>query len=156
MEKEPVFMPADPSIAARIHQLLNPAKASKPSAEASIKASSALIDELFDPRAEKQELALALMNASGSRIVALEAGTRCVGVWSDQDGPHIRAALHVLGMDGLEVRYLDGPNVPLRYKVRKVPGEPVSLSVRAEMEQHPDAPWEVRDRLWKQKKEKTN
>jgi hypothetical protein len=52
-----------------------------------------------------------------------------------------------MGAGNLEVRYLDGNNVPLRYKVRRAEGQPPALSVLREMEAHPEAPWEVRDRL---------
>jgi len=35
----------------------------------------------------------------------------------------------------------------MRYKLRRVEGEPVPLSVLTEMEQHPAEPWKVRDRM---------
>lgn len=95
---------------------------------------------------EGQTAALALMNASGSRIVTLEDGP-VIGVWSDLDSPEIRAALRTLGIQH-PVKYLDGSDVPMKYKVRKVAGEPTPLSVLKEMEQHPE-PWVIRDQMWK-------
>ena len=67
--------------------------------------------------------ALTVVNRRGVRIMALADGVT-IGVWSDLDGPEIRAALRVLEMDQRPVRYLDGPGVPMRYKVRRVGGEP--------------------------------
>lgn len=66
--------------------------------------------------------ALAVVNRRGVRIMALADGVT-VGVWSDLDGPEIRASLRVLDMHERPVRYLDGPGVPMRYKVRRVGGE---------------------------------
>ena len=48
-----------------------------------------------------------------------------IRVWSDLDRPELREALRIFGSDGLPVRYLDGAGVPMRYKLRCVPGEPV-------------------------------
>ena len=45
-----------------------------------------------------------------------------IGIWSDLDGPEIRAALQ-------EVGYLDGPGIPPPYSTRRVAGEAVSLGV---------------------------
>lgn len=90
--------------------------------------------------------ACAVLNRAGSRIVVLETGTT-IGVWSDLDGPEVRTALRTLGLDQLPVRYLDGAGVPMRYKLRRVKGDPVSMSVLARMEQHPNEPWKVRDSI---------
>ncbi len=87
-----------------------------------------------------------VLNRTGVRILALEGGA-AIGVWIDLDGPEIRAALRTLGMGGLPVRYLDGDGVPMRYKVRRVEGDPVPMNVLAEMELHPTEPWNVRDRM---------
>jgi hypothetical protein len=97
---------------------------------------------------EQAELAhaSAVLNRTGVRIMALEGGAT-IGVWSDLHGPEIRAALSTLGLDGLPVRYLDGAGVPIRYKVRRVDGEPVPMKVLAEMERNPAEPWKVRDRM---------
>ena len=92
------------------------------------------------------ERASTVLNLAGVRIMALEAGAT-IGVWSDLDGPEIRGALKTLKMDDLPVRYLDGVGVPLRYKARRVQGEPVPMNVLAEMERHPAEPWKVRDRM---------
>jgi hypothetical protein len=101
--------------------------------------------------------------------MALEGGAT-IGVWSDLDGPEVRAALRTFGSDRLPLRYLDGAGVPMRYKVRRVDGEPVPMNVLAEMEraqadlmEAPDPmetstqskggpmeheyPWTVRDRM---------
>ncbi|MEK7750866.1 MAG: hypothetical protein AAB654_03045 [Acidobacteriota bacterium] len=63
--------------------------------------------------------ATALLNAAGVRLMRL-GGVSTVGVWSDLDGPEIRAALRTLQMDSLPVRFLDGDGIPLRYTVRRV------------------------------------
>jgi hypothetical protein len=74
-------------------------------------------------------------------------GADYVGIWSDLDGPEVRAALRTYGSHELPVRYLDGDGVPMKYKLRKVPGEPVSANVLIEMEKHPEEPWVIRDRM---------
>lgn len=87
-----------------------------------------------------------LMNRAGVRLMQID-GAATIGVWSDLDGPAIRAALHSLEMEGLTVRYLDSEGIPLGFKVRRVAGEPVPLNVLAEMERNPADPWTVRDRM---------
>jgi len=99
-----------------------------------------------EPDAAELALASAVLNRAGVRIMRLETGAT-IGVWSDLDGPELRAALHSMGADHLPIRYLDGAGVPMRYKVRRVEGEPVPMSVLAAMEQHPTEPWSVRDRM---------
>jgi hypothetical protein len=78
------------------------------------------------------------------RLMELENGTT-IGLWSDLDGPEVRAALRTFGSDRLPVRYLDGAGVPMRYKMRRVDGEPVPMNVLAAMERHKAEPWKVRD-----------
>jgi hypothetical protein len=87
-----------------------------------------------------------LLNQAGVRIMTLEDG-EAIGAWSDLDGPEIRAALRACKKGGFAVRYLDGAGIPEHYKLRRVEGEPVPLSVLREMEKCPEAPWEVRDRI---------
>jgi len=65
-----------------------------------------------------------VLNRAGVRIMRLE-GVASIGVWSDLDGPDVRRALRTLGMDRLPVRYLDGADIPMRYKLRRGKGEPV-------------------------------
>lgn len=88
--------------------------------------------------------ASSVLNLAGVRIMALEGGAT-IGVWSDLDGPAVRAALRTFGSDGLPVRYLDGTGIPMRFKARRVEGEPVPMTVLAEMERQPADPWKVRD-----------
>jgi hypothetical protein len=45
------------------------------------------------------------------------------------------------------IRYLDSGGIPPRFKRRYTPGSPVPLSVLEAMEQNPEAPWEIRDRM---------
>lgn len=103
---------------------------------------------------ETEPSSLELMRASAVLrraevcIMELEDGL-AIGVWSDLDGPEIRDALRISGSDSLVVRYLDGGGIPMSYKLRGVQGEPVPLSVLAEMERNQAEPWEVRDRLLK-------
>ena len=78
--------------------------------------------------------------------MALEGLT--VGVWSDLDCPNIRLALRTLHLHQLPILYLDGAGIPLRYKTRRVAGEPVPANVLAGMERCiGEEPWEVRDCL---------
>ena len=74
-------------------------------------------------------------------------GESTIGVWSDLYGPDTRAALLTLQNDDLPVRYLEGPGIPDQYKYRSVAGEPVPMTVLAEMERLPKMPWNVRDRM---------
>jgi hypothetical protein len=68
------------------------------------------------------------------------------GIWSDLDGPHIREALRILGDQDIPVRYLDGPGIPMRYKVRTMKGQPVPLDIVKAMESS-SKPWATRDRM---------
>ena len=60
-----------------------------------------------------------VLNATGVRIMRLDGGYT-IGIWSDLDGPETRRALYALEMDGLPIRFLDRPGIPLRYKSRRV------------------------------------
>jgi hypothetical protein len=73
------------------------------------------------PDAAELTRASAMLNRAGVRIMALEGGA-IIGVWSDLDGPGVRAALSTLGSDRAPVRYLDGSGIPMRYKLRRVEG----------------------------------
>jgi hypothetical protein len=44
-----------------------------------------------------------VLNRAGIRIMALEGGAT-IGVWSDLDGPEVRAALRTFGSDRLPLR----------------------------------------------------
>lgn len=90
--------------------------------------------------------ASAILSRAGVRLMQLD-GVTTVGIWSDLDGPEIRKALRTFGSHQLPVRYLDGADVPTRYKLRRVDGEPVPMNVLAEMQRHQDEPWKVRDRM---------
>jgi len=104
------------------------------------------------PKVEAQQSAAelgrasAVLNRAAVRFVEVE-GVTTLGVWSDLDGPGVRAALRTLGLESLSVAYLDGGSIPTRFKLRQVKGEPVPISVLAEMEQHPVDPRRVRDRI---------
>jgi hypothetical protein len=87
----------------------------------------------------------ALPNGAGCRLMRLEAGD-AIGVWFDLNSLAIRNALHILGIGELPVLYLDAPVVPLRYKLRRVTGEPVPEYVRREMERHSE-PWKVGEQM---------
>jgi hypothetical protein len=58
-----------------------------------------------DPDPAELARVSAILNRAGVRIMALEGGAT-IGVWSDLDGPEVRAALRVLGSHLLPVRYL--------------------------------------------------
>ena len=104
------------------------------------------VELLSDPDPAELAQASAVLRRAGVRIMALE-GCAAIGVWSDLDGPEVRAALRACGSDGLPVRYLDGAGIPIRYKLRRVGGEPVPMNVLAEMERHTADPWKVRDAM---------
>jgi hypothetical protein len=112
-----------------------PTKPTKPTAEPGTEP---------EPSVEELSYASAFLGQAGVRLMWLEGGD-AVGVWSDLDSPAIRTALRALGSAELPVLYLDGPNVPLRYKLRRVPGEPVPQHIREEMERSVE-PWKVRSR----------
>ena len=124
-----------------------PTKTSETDSVVSVGATSAESPETeAEPDAAELARASAVLNRGGVRIMALEGGAT-IGLWSDLDGPEVRAAIRTFGSDGMPVRYLDWAGVPMRYKVRRVDGEPVPMSVLAAMEQHPAEPWKVRDRM---------
>jgi len=91
--------------------------------------------------------ALALLNRLDARLLPVESAPDAVGLWSDLDGPDVRSAIRAAGLGDRVVQYLDGQDVPMRYKARKIPGEPVPLSVLAAMEQAEREPWRVRDQM---------
>ncbi len=123
---------------------------SKPTEPGFVGASFAEFPEIeADPHPAELGGASGVLNRAGCRIMALDAGT-AIGVWSDLDGPEVREALRTFGSDGLPVRYMDGAGVPMRYKVRRVDGEPVAISVPLEMELNPAEPWKVRDGMLKE------
>ena len=76
-------------------------------------------------------------------------GQLVIGIWSDLDSIEIRYALELFGSGDAPVRYLDGPGIPDRFRLRRVAGEPVPLDVLHEMERSPE-PWKVRDRMLKE------
>jgi hypothetical protein len=97
-----------------------------------------------EPDPAELSQASGVLGRAGVRLMRLEGGD-AIGIWSDLDGLAIRHALRVMGSGELPVLYLDGPNVPLRYKLRRVPGEPVPARLRQEMERN-SKPWNIRDR----------
>jgi len=124
-----------------------PTKPSKPNSvgfEGAPSPESPEIEEGPDPA--EWGRACGVLNRTGVRIMALDGGAT-IGVWSDLDGPEVRAALRTFGTERLPVRYLDSAGVPMRYKARRIEGEPVPKSVLAALEQHPADPWKVRDRM---------
>ena len=124
-----------------------PTKTSETDSVVSVGATSAESPEIkAGPDPAELARASGVLNRAGVRIMALDAGAT-IGLWSALDGPEVRAALRTFGSDGLPVRYLDGAGVPMRYKLRRVEGEPVPMNVLAAMEQHPAEPWKVRDRM---------
>ncbi len=124
-----------------------PTKTSETDSVVSVGATSAESPEIeAEPDPAELARASAALKRAGVRIMALEGGAT-IGVWSDMDGPEVRAALRTFGSDRLPVRYLDGAGVPMRYKLRRADGEPVPMNVLAAMEQHPAEPWKVRDRM---------
>ena len=104
------------------------------------------LDSSDESWTEVRTHANALLNCEGVRIMRLEDGF-AIGVWSDRDSSEIREALRIMGLSGLPIRYLDGDDVPPTYKDRDVEGEPVPMAGLGAMEQEPENPWLVRDRM---------
>ncbi len=124
-----------------------PTKPSKPSFVGFVGATSAESPEIHvEPDPAELARASAVLNRTGARLMQLD-GVTTIGIWSDLDGPELRKALRTFGSDRLPIRYLDGAGVPVRYKLRRVPGEPVPHNVLLEMQRNPREPWKVRDRL---------
>jgi hypothetical protein len=109
----------------------------------------ALRTEVADDCHEAAKCALSLLNSIGARIVVFAAGYEATGIWSDLDGPEVRSAIRTLGRGDLPVLYLDSPGCPDHYKVRRVPGETIPLSILTAMEAAASEPWRVRDELLK-------
>jgi hypothetical protein len=88
------------------------------------------------------------LKLNGVRLLVLN-GVPVIGLWSDLDGPHLRSALRVFHPDGMPpIRYLDGPGIPMRYKARVPPGQPVPLDVVAAMQAvSAGKPWEIREQM---------
>jgi hypothetical protein len=107
---------------------------------------SASAEIVPDPTPAQLAHASAVLTKAGIRLMRID-GVDMVGIWSDLDGPEIRAALRVYGSDRLAVRYLDGDGIPMKFKLRRVQGEPVPTNVLSEMEKHPVEPWKVRDQM---------
>jgi hypothetical protein len=104
--------------------------------------------EAPEPTQEELDRAGVVLARAGIRLMRID-GVDYAGIWSDLDRPEVRAALRTYGKGRLQVRYLDG-NVPMRYKLRRVLGEPVPANVLAAMEQEPSEPWVIRDRMLKE------
>lgn len=88
-----------------------------------------------------------VLAVNGVRLLTID-GVATVGLWSDLDGPHIRAALARFHSGDWPVVYLDGPGIPDEYKGRVPLGQPVPLEVvQAMLDAGDEWPWVVRDRL---------
>jgi hypothetical protein len=61
--------------------------------------------------------AKAILNDAGVRIMILD-GKYILGVWRDAYTSEVRAAVESLLMGHMPVRFLEDPDIPLRYKVR--------------------------------------
>jgi hypothetical protein len=125
-----------------------PTKPSKPGFVGFVGATLAESPKIEAAR-ERSAHASGVLNRAGVRIMRLD-GAATIGVWSDLDGPEIRAALRIVGPGQLSVRYLDGAGIPMKYKLRRVEGEPVPMGVLAEMERRPAEHWKVRDQMLKE------
>jgi hypothetical protein len=62
-----------------------------------------------------------VLNGAGVRIMAFDDGL-AIGVWADLDGPAIREALSTMRLEGVQVRHLDEPDIPARYKSGRMGG----------------------------------
>lgn len=128
-----------------------PSKAGFVGFEDSLSTQSLNIAAAHDPAESIR--AVGVLNSSGVRRLELKEGA-AIGIWSDLDGPEIRAALATLGIEHMAIRYLDGRGVPMRYKLRKVAGEAVPLSVLNAMEEAQSEPWRIRDIMLERMRQK--
>lgn len=128
-----------------------PTKPSKPGSVGFVGATLAESSEIHvEPDPAELAHASAVLNRTGVRLMQLD-GVTTIGIWSGLDGPELRKALRTFGSDRLPIHYLDGADVPMRYKLRRVEGEPNPQNVLLEMERSPREPWKVRDRLLQEK-----
>src|SRR5215831_17491244 len=97
-----------------------------------------------EPTAQELAWASAIFARTGVRLISLD-GQLHIGVWSDLDSPAVRAAIAIFHPEGVPVIYLDGPLTPMKYRLRRVSGEPVAALIREEMERS-SKPWKVRNR----------
>src|SRR5262249_32774002 len=104
------------------------AKHAKPVAAHELSGHSDGSDSQSSPRKPAECAAVNVLNGTGVPILRLDC-TFVIGVWSDADGAEIREALRILKLDSLPIRYLDGAGIPVRYKVRRLNGELIPLSV---------------------------
>jgi hypothetical protein len=107
-------------------------------------------DSVVEPEPERLAWASEVYRMNGVRLLSVDGQLTGIGVWSDLDGPHIREAIAIHGNQDIPVRYIDGPNIPMKYKVRRMKGTPVPLDVvgamdKANLARRPA--WEVRDRM---------
>jgi hypothetical protein len=114
----------------------------------------------LEPEPADLARASSVLRQVGVRILNLES-VATIGLWSDLDGPDVRTALRVFGSGRMPIRYLDGTDIPMHYKLRRADGEPVPLNVLAEMERRPTDPWIVRDQMldemaWRPKRARPN
>src|SRR4051812_147031 len=65
-----------------------------------------------------------ILNRAGVRLMLIE-GLLFIGIWRELDSAEIRDALSEVGGSELPVRYLDDPDVPEFYKLRKALAQPV-------------------------------
>lgn len=62
-----------------------------------------------------------VLNICGVRLIPHE-GQLCLGIWEDVlDSADLRRQIKVLGLAELPILALDGPEVPLEFKVRSCP-----------------------------------
>ena len=102
---------------------------------------AAVIAALGSPCPSQSEIdhASVVLNQLGVRIMRID-GAAVIGIWSDRDGPEIRAALQVLEVT-LPIRYLDGAGIPPPYRTRRVAGEAVPPDVLTAMEGQTEGRW---------------
>jgi hypothetical protein len=103
---------------------------------------------IAEPDPKQLTWASAVYRLNGVRLISVDGNLAAIGIWSDLDGPHIREAIRIYGNQDLPVRYLDGRDVPMRYKVRNVEGDPVPLSIVKAMDKANAAgepAWDTRD-----------
>jgi hypothetical protein len=67
----------------------------------------------------QRSAAVDVLNERGVRIMENPAGPErlVLGVWRAMDSPELREAFKLLRLDRLPLRYLDGADIPERYKV---------------------------------------
>lgn len=72
--------------------------------------------------------AMALLNLAACRLMLLDHSFT-IGIWGDLDGPELRGAIAGAGLENLPVVFLEGEDLPERYRVRSLQVPPRTADI---------------------------